>query len=214
LQDTSTSAPGSQRAGSSAHEDTKTDQSDNESIPSDVVRAYQLSRGGSDPLRQSWRVFEAILDRKLEHLRVDVPTTVSVPLIPLPLSAEEQGASASTVATTDMKDVPCKHKQEDSTEEGVSQSMLQVIHETRSMVQSLAGRSHDSIKDIADMLSSRNSDTSHASHIEQEGLISCIMHALKTVLKEHEDTQQSVLHAAVTELGDQLRSQAYDSEHM
>ena len=149
------------------------------SRPSDESKAQEAasddeSASGSDfdyrsqvpkqYLRQSWKIFEAILDRKIDALRLDVFSN-STPLPPPALSANAQERLTMSIVDAIKDELPLRSSISIAAGDGsgaggranspLSQAVLSAVHDTQEMLSQFTKRSEVSIETLIDMLQAR-----------------------------------------------------------
>ena len=115
-------------------------------------------------LRQSWKIFEAILDRKIDALRLDVFSN-STPLPPPALSVDAQERLTMSIVDTIKDELPLRGSISigagnangvgGRAESPLSQALLNAIHETQDMLSQFTKQSEVSIESLTDMLRAR-----------------------------------------------------------
>lgn len=112
-------------------------------------------------LTKSWKLFEAILDRKIDALRLDV-FSHSTPLPPPLLSAEVSDALAVSIVDAIKDELPLRGSinlgSGMASKEGISKELLTAIHETQDLLSDLSKRSTSSVDAIVDMLKNKPSE--------------------------------------------------------
>ena len=110
---------------------------------------------------KSWKLFEAILDRKIDALRLDVFSN-STPLPPPLLSAEVSDALAANIVDAIKDELPLRGSisigSGTASNEGISKELLTAIHETQDLLSDLSRRSTSSVDAIVDMLKNKPSE--------------------------------------------------------
>lgn len=128
------------------------------SYGSDVVgRRHSPGR----EVNQSWKLFEAILDRKIDALRLDIFSN-STPLPPPLLSAESGDALAASIVDAIRDELPLRGANSGTAGsttncDGISRELLTAIHETQDLMSDLSKKSTSSVDAILEMLNQRSS---------------------------------------------------------
>lgn len=98
---------------------------------------------------RSWKVFEALLDKKIDTLRLDIFSN-STPLPPPPLTAEAQEALTAAVIEAIRDEMPLSNRSMSlgSPKVEVSSSVLTVLQETQETLRQLRSKEADGLKEI------------------------------------------------------------------
>ena len=124
--------------------------------PSDSL-ATQSRPMRDEGLMRSWKLFESILDKKIDALRLDVFSN-STPLPPPLLSADASDALAASIVHA-LKDglpdrFPSGVLSPETSNEGPSSELLAAVHEAQSVLSDLSRQNADSMRTIVSMLQS------------------------------------------------------------
>lgn len=160
-------------------------------------------------MTRTWKIFEAILDRKLDVLRQDVFSN-STPLPPPSISAEAQEALAAAVVEAVRDEMPLE-TMSGSKWVGSSASgpLLEAIHDAQNMLQDFRGRSDESIKDLVDMLQTHISDAPDKSAEDSSSLAARVIEGINAELLASRAQLMPDLDQLTTRLADAVKPQLY-----